>query len=80
MLYHAFTLLSDSERLEIVGKLMMSAEWRDGVQSASGGAKLIKRNVQLSQTSDTYNELKDSIVELLLTEKNILPTYIYPKK
>ena len=80
MLYHAFKLLSDSERLEIVGKLMMSAEWQDGVMSASGGAKLIKRNLQLSPASDTYNELKDSIVELLMTEKNIFPTYIYPKK
>ena len=80
MLYHAFKLLSDSETLEIVEKLMMSAEWRDGATTASGGAKLVKRNVQLSPTSDTYNELKDSIVELLMTEKNIFPTYIYPKK
>ncbi len=80
MLYHAFKLLSDSETLEIVEKLMMSAEWRDGSMSASGGAKLVKRNLQLSPTSDTYNELKDTIVELLMTEKNIFPAYIYPKK
>ena len=38
MLYHAFTLLSDAETSEIVGKLMMSAQWKDGVIAASGGA------------------------------------------
>ena len=64
MLYHAFKLLSDSETLAIVGKLMMSSEWRDGIETAAGGAKLIKKNIQLSPTSDTYNELKESIVEL----------------
>ena len=80
MLYHAFKLLSDSETLAIVKKLMMSSEWRDGAGTATGGAKLIKKNIQLLQTSDTHNELKESIIELLMNEKNVLPIYIYPKK
>ena len=80
MLYHAFKLLSDSETLAIVGKLMMSSEWRDGGETARGRVKLIKKNIQLSPTSDTYNELKQSIVELLMNEKHTLPIYIQPKK
>ena len=80
MLYHAFKLLSDSEALAIVGKLMMSPKWRDGIETATGGAKLIKKNIQLSSTSNTYNELKESIVELLMNEKHTLPIYIHPKK
>ena len=70
--------MSDSETLGIVGKLMMSTEWRDGIETRQG-SKLIKKNIQLSPKSDAYNELKDSIVELLMTEKNTFPTYIYPK-
>ena len=80
MLYHAFKILNESDTSAIVRKLMMSSEWRDGIESASGVAKLIKRNIQLSPRSDTYDELKNSIVELLMNEKNTLPIHIYPKK
>jgi predicted 2-oxoglutarate/Fe(II)-dependent dioxygenase YbiX len=72
MLYHVFKLLGESETSDMVTRLMMSSEWRDGAESASGGAKSIKRNLQLSQTSDTYSELKAKVVELLMNEKHTL--------
>ena len=81
MLYHAFKLLSDSDISTIVVKLMTSSEWRDGVESTAGrGAKSIKKNLQLSHVSTTYNELKGKVVELLMNEKTTLPVHIYPKK
>ena len=58
MLYHSLNLLESTELSAIVNKLMSSPDWIDGAVSASGGAKLLKRNIQLSPLSDTYKGLE----------------------
>ena len=77
MLYHSLNLLESTELSAIVNKLMSSPDWIDGAVSASGGAKLLKRNIQLSPLSDTYKDLEKRISELLMDDRHsLLITYI----
>ena len=80
MLYHSLNLLESTELSAIVNKLMSSPDWIDGAVSASGGAKLLKRNIQLSPLSDTYKDLEKRISELLMDDRHSFANYIYPKK
>ena len=57
---------------------MSSPDWIDGAVSASGGAKLLKRNIQLSPLSDTYKDLEKRISELL-DDRHSFANYI-PKE
>ena len=80
MLYHTFKLLSKTDLSIMIGELMNCPDWVDGATSAAGGAKLVKKNIQLSPIVDIHKVLDARVVELLMNEKSVLNTYIYPKK
>lgn len=80
MLYHIFKLLSKADLSAMVIELMTCPDWVDGATSAMGGAKLVKRNIQLSHISDTYKALNMRVIEQLMEGSPTLETYIYPKK
>lgn len=80
MLYHTFKLLSKPDLSTIISELMISPDWVDGARSATGGAKLVKRNIQLLPSSDTYKALDKRVIELLMSDDSPLMTSIFPKQ
>lgn len=80
MLYHIFNILSETDLSIMVKELMMCPEWVDGARSASGGAKQLKRNIQLFMGSDTYKNLNKKVCDLIMSEKTILKSFVYPKR
>ncbi len=80
MLYHIFKLLGETDLATTVRELMKSPDWVDGARSAVGGAKEIKRNIQLSTGSDAYKNINSKVCDLLMSEKSTIDHYIYPKK
>lgn len=80
MLYHTFKLLSESALSMMVSELMQSPGWVDGARSARGSAKDIKRNIQLDVGSDTYMNQNEKVQHLLMNEKSIMNSFVFPKK
>lgn len=80
MLYHTFKLLSETDLSIMVSELMNCPDWVDGARSASGGAKEVKRNIQLFPGSETYKNLDEKVCELVMNEKTLINSYIFPKK
>lgn len=80
MLYHAFKFLSEIDLSIMVSELMNSPDWVDGAISARGGAKEVKRNIELFTGSETYKDLNKKVCGLIMDENNVLNTSILPKK
>ena len=57
MLYQTLKLLNNAELSTMARELMKSPDWVDGALSATGKARMVKRNLQLNNESDTYKEL-----------------------
>ena len=80
MLYHTFKLLSETDLSIMVSELMNCSDWVDGATSAWGEAKEAKRNIQLSPGSDTYKDLNEKVCELIMSQKALENSHIFPKK
>lgn len=80
MNYYVFKLLSEIQLRSLVTELMMCSDWHDGAVTAKGGAKAIKRNLQLSSQSNAYEELSTYISDLLMKEVTVMQHQIFPKK
>ena len=80
MIYHTFKLLSEIDLSIMYSELMNCPDWIDGARSASGRAKEVKRNIQLFPGSETYKDLNKKVCGLIMSEKNILNSYIFPKR
>ena len=80
MLYLAQSFLNKTEQKELRKELLMCSRWEDGVNTAVGSTKLIKKNLQLTngKTYDKYseyviNELKSNFA----IENNVFPSDVF---
>lgn len=81
MNYHIFKLMSSTELTSVITKLMLCPDWIDGKATTSQpGHSQIKKNIQLSKCSETYEELSEHISWLIMNERRIIANYIFPKK
>ena len=58
MLYLAQSFLKEGEYKNLKKELLMSTEWEDGVNTATGKAKKIKKNLQLTR-GETYKKYSE---------------------
>ena len=80
MLYQTLKLLNNAELSTMARELMKSPDWEDGALSATGKARMVKRNLQLNNESDTYKELTARVSNLLLSDIPSLSIHVFPKK
>ena len=80
MLYHIFNLMGKTDLAATVSELMKCPDWVDGASSALGGAKEIKRNIQLSPGSDAYKKVNSKVCDLLMSKISLIEHHIQPKK
>ncbi len=78
MLYYTHKLLDENQVSDFRRKLIMSSDWVDGALSATGQAKLSKRNLQLNN-GETKEILKTSLVNIILRDQSINSS-IFPEK
>ena len=77
MLYHAQSFLKENEYKNLRKQLLMSAQWKDGIKTASGSSrKQIKRNLQLID-GETYEKSSEFIVNAIKNNPSI-KNYAFP--
>ena len=82
MEYLTHSLLNNSEAHEITQKLKTeTSAWQDGKRTAGSYAAKIKNNFQLDKKSKISNEIKDTVVEKIISDPLIksftLPSLIH---
>ena len=78
MLYYTYKLLDEDKVSEFKKKLLISADWVDGSTSASGQAKMLKRNLQLN-AGETRDNLANELTRIFQNNQAI-NTAIFPEK
>ena len=77
MNYLTLKLISPSETTLFQEKLLSCSDWVDGQKTAIGQ---VKRNLQISQHSNTYKELSQKITNILLNQAGALDLHVFPEK
>ena len=77
MLYLAQSFLKESEYKNLKKELLMSTEWEDGVNTATGKTKKIKKNLQLTR-GDTYKKYSENISKAI-KNNSYIKNYAFPK-
>ena len=78
MLYLAQSFLKEGEYKNLKKELLMSTEWEDGVNTATGKAKKIKKNLQLTR-GETYKKYSENITKAI-KNNSYIKNYAFPNK
>ena len=78
MLYLAQSFLKEGEYKNLKKELLMSTEWEDGVNTATGKTKKIKKNLQLTR-GDTYKKYSENITKAI-KNNSYIKNYAFPNK
>ena len=78
MLYLAQSFLKEGEYKNLKKELLMSTEWEDGVNTATGKTKKIKKNLQLTR-GETYKKYSENITKAI-KNNSYIKNYAFPNK
>ena len=76
MLYLAHSFLNESEQKDLKKGLLMSSGWADGVNTATGSTKNLKRNLQLTR-GEIYDKYSDYIINSI-KKNSLIENYAFP--
>ena len=76
MLYLAHKLMNELAHKDLKKRLLMSSDWVDGKNTATGQAKELKKNIQL-EMGDAYLEFSKEVKEIL-EANNVIKNFAFP--
>ena len=76
MLYLAHSFLNKREQKDLKKGLLMSSGWADGVNTATGSTKNLKRNLQLTR-GEIYDKYSDYIINSI-KKNSLIENYAFP--